>query len=252
MKIDYDIWLSNEFGYDVFRITMSAQNESMSVPEVLSDAFFKSSQGRSAFFFAKVPTESVDQVQLLASLGFDVVDVNVTFERKPAKVAQQEEGRALVLRDVLPEDHKAVLDIASACFRYSRFHLDPKIPDGIANRIKRSWVHGYTQKTRGERMLVGLLDGSPVGFLAVLKTVGQDRSARVVDLIGVANDNKRRGIGTDLMSFFINEYSGKCDLLQAGTQAANISSIRLYETSGFRISSTAYVLHGHMRNGEFQ
>jgi ribosomal protein S18 acetylase RimI-like enzyme len=149
----------------------------------------------------------------------------------------------VVVQDILPAYYDAVLRIAASSFVYSRFHLDPAIPKETAHKVKRAWVNSYIHKMRGERLLVALLDGKPVGFLAVLAT---PEPGRVIDLIGVDRAYQGRGVGRALVSFFIADSADRYPLLRVGTQVANVPSMRLYESLGFRIDETAYVLHAHV------
>jgi dTDP-4-amino-4,6-dideoxy-D-galactose acyltransferase len=237
MKIDADSWMTTVFGYDVFRVA----------PEGIDTAVVRQHQrareGRRAFYYAKVPTARVDQVQALASLGFGVVDVNVTFERLPGDDVDQP---TVVVRDATPKDRDALLDIAENCFVYSRFHLDPQVPNRIANAVKREWVDSYLHGRRGEKVRVAEDVGRPVGFLAVLAAKCHGKDARVIDLVGVAGDCQGRGVGKSLVSAFVRERAPGCALLRVGTQAANIPSMRLYERCGFRVAETTYVLHAHV------
>jgi ribosomal protein S18 acetylase RimI-like enzyme len=138
------------------------------------------------------------------------------------------------------------VEIAGTCFRYSRFHLDPRVPREIADRIKREWIRNYATKRRGERLLVASLEGRPAGFLAVLASESGGQRIRTIDLVGVAAWAQRRGVGRALVEAFIAASRGVCDVMQVGTQAANIPSMRLYETTGFCMSRSQYVLHGHV------
>src|SRR5262245_66316377 len=104
MKIDPDPWLASVFWHDVFRV----------VPEGTDTAslqhHLRAREGRAAFYYAKVATARIDQVQALARLGFGVVDVNVTFEREPGT---ELDGPTLPVRDARREDHARLLDIAA-------------------------------------------------------------------------------------------------------------------------------------------
>jgi ribosomal protein S18 acetylase RimI-like enzyme len=149
-----------------------------------------------------------------------------------------------------PAAHAGVLDIARHCFTYSRFHLDPFLTREQANQIKTEWVRNYLLGRRGEQLLVAESDGVPVGFLAVLAAEAKGRSCRVIDLIGVSAAHQGRGVGESLISHFIQDSAGRCDLLRVGTQVANTAAARLYERCGFRLGESAYVLHAHVDNGK--
>lgn len=249
MNLQPDEWLAGVFGYDVFKASLPAQagDELLSLP---TDMLLTVAAGRPAFFYAKVPTNRVDHVRALNRLGFYVVDGNVTFERRPDPRIEEARSAAISIRDVAPVEHEAVLDIAVSCFVYTRFHLDPRVPLATANAVKREWINSYLHRRRGERLLVASAGNGPVGFLAVLRHIADGKTIYVIDLIGVAKTHQGQGVGKSLTDYFINDYAGKCDCLRVGTQVANVRSMRLYETCGFRVADSAYVLHAHVRDGK--
>lgn len=236
MKVEADPWMAKVFGHDVFRVAPEGTDTTALRHHL------RAREGRTAFYCAKVATDRIDQVQALAALGFGVVDVNVTFEREPGDGC----GPTTPVRDAVQSDREPLLRIAESCFVYSRFHLDPRVPDRVANAVKREWVDSYLHGRRGECLLVAEHDGSPVGFLAVLAAKSHGRDARVIDLVGVDRTVQGRGVGKSLVQEFVCSQPAGCELLRVGTQAANVPSMRLYERCGFRVAETAYVLHAHV------
>jgi ribosomal protein S18 acetylase RimI-like enzyme len=241
MKVEPDDWLAGIFGYDVFRLSLAADESTVSPA-----AIFASPAPR-AFYYAKVPVANVGQAGALTAMGFRVVDTNVLFERAPDP--QLPAASALAVREAEPEEREAVLAIAATCFVYSRFHLDPQVPAATANAVKREWVANYFRKQRGERLLVAVSGGQPVGFLALLALSGPARVG-VIDLVGVDRAWQKRGVGRRLVEHLVHESPPRYDHLRVGTQIANLPSIRLYEACGFRAAGAEYVLHAHTREGQ--
>lgn len=239
MKFVPDAWLSDLFGYEVFRASFDS-DEIPGTRKIFADVNFPNR----AFYYAKVPVESVAQATALANAGFRNVDVNVVFEREPAR--QPSSDGEILVRDFQLADQTATLEIAHTAFVYSRFHLDPFIPNELANRIKREWVANYIRKQRGERLLVAEVDGEIAGFLALLET--PDHTC-AIDLIGVANNMQGRGVGRSMVQYHVHEAVGKYPRLMVGTQIANIPSMRLYENCSYHILSAAYVYHAHVKEG---
>lgn len=227
MGIREDRWLSERFGRPVF--TVEGADEGLPAHMV--------AQPR-ASYQAKVPAAHVETVRRLTAAGLYVVDANVTLDRAPEVVPAVdgwEVGAAA------PEHEPDVLEIAATAFRYSRFHLDPLVPDEVANRIKRDWAESYFRSTRGSGMLVAVRGGQAVGFLAVLAGEG----VRTIDLIAVAGGTRSEGAATALTARFLSDSAGACERVEVGTQLANVPATRLYERLGFTVARTAYVLHGH-------
>lgn len=217
-----DGWLSEVFGYPVYAVD-EAPAEAPPAP---------------AFLYAKVPVADVARVRRLGAAGFSVVDTNVTLAFDACDNLSQANDAVGVVR---PEERDAVLDVAGSCFRTSRFHLDPAIPDELADRVKRAWVASYFDGSRGLELLVARDGERPVGFLAVLET---EDGARAIDLVGVARAAQGRGFGRALVAEFVRRHAGR-ELL-VGTQVANVRSLELYRRAGFGIVRASYVLHRHV------
>jgi GNAT superfamily N-acetyltransferase len=189
------------------------------------------------FYWAKVGVDDVARVNELEGAGFRVVDVNVTLTRGASPATHIAGGVEVARR----EHHEALAEIAGSCFRTSRFHLDPEIADDRADDVKREWIRSYSRGERGVELLAALDGDRPVGFLAVLES----GRARVIDLVGVARDAQRRGVGSALVAAFVERHAPHADELRVGTQIANVPSLHLYAAHGFLVDSASYVLHRH-------
>lgn len=248
LNLQPDPWLAAIFGCPVFKLSVLDTDDPSSLS--LIPQHEPSFAAESAFCYTKVPTRRMDQVRALADVGFAVVDVNVVFERNVLPEPDWPTGATITVREIQPHEHTSVLEIAASCFIYSRFHMDPQIPSHVANRIKGDWIEAYVRKQRGERLLVAVFDGKPVGFLAELRTVIEGSTVGVIDLIGVDQRYKRQGIARSLMAHFIRDSARRINRLRVGTQVANVPSIRLYEKCGFQMAEALYVLHAHVRGGK--
>jgi ribosomal protein S18 acetylase RimI-like enzyme len=203
-----------------------------------------------AFYYAKIPVSDVATVAELEGAGLAVVDVQVTLISTGAVLPLPSPDVS-----VDPVDSStafSVLNIAESCFRYSRFHLDPLVNRETANRIKRAWIESYINGHRGEVLLVAAIAGRPAGFLAVLASNFNNQCVYHIDLVGVAPQFQRRGVGRALVRAFMLYAAGRAERLQVGTQIANTPSLRLYQRCGFGIGSAAYVLHGHTVSNGFR
>jgi ribosomal protein S18 acetylase RimI-like enzyme len=221
-----DGWLTEVMDRPVFRVDGSGSTADL--------AAHLASQRR-AFYFVKVATDRVADVAALGQLGFYVVDTNVTFELAREVVPRT----ALDVSPLRDGDADEVLAIAGSAFRYSRFHLDPRVGDELAHHVKREWIRNYVLGKRGAGLLVARDGGRPVGFLAHLVAHG----TAVIDLIAVATAAHGKGAGSALTAAFVQHYAGMPRIV--GTQVANVPSIRLYTKLGFVLSRSQYVLHLH-------
>jgi ribosomal protein S18 acetylase RimI-like enzyme len=218
-----DGWLSDVLGFAVYATDAAGEGPG-------DDA--------RSLTYARVDVAETEAVARLTSQGFAVVDVNLTFAHRGDRRTVSSDVFAAPAR---AEQAGALVDIAGRCFRFSRFHLDPRLPGELADRIKREWIRSYVEGRRGVELLAAVDDDAPVGFLAVLES----GDARIIDLVGVAPEAQGRGAGRALVSTFVERHSAPGRELRVGTQAANVPSIRLYESLGFSLVAAAYVLHLH-------
>lgn len=186
-----------------------------------------------SFAQARVGVDEVATVAALENAGFRVVDVTVTMVGTSC-------GRPVTagveVSEATPEDLPDLLDIAENHYGVSRFHLDPLVPDGVADRIKRDWLEAYVDRTRGDCLLAARRDGRAIGFLA---QISQPDRTEIIDLIAVHTAQRGAGAGAAL----IGELAGR--RIQAGTQASNLGALRFYGRLGFEPAAAAYVLHLH-------
>ncbi|MFA6316466.1 MAG: GNAT family N-acetyltransferase [Elusimicrobiota bacterium] len=246
LSVMEDKWLSGLFGHGAFRLAAGDSWEGLSERNLR--ALAEHEKGREqAFYYGKVPTNSAGAVRLLNSAGYFTVDVNVTFNRDPNLPPLPPPDCGIVRVSADGPEARACVEIAGSCFRYSRFHLDPLVAPALARRVKAEWIENYVRGRRGDGLYAALADGKPAGFLAVIASEEAGKKVFVIDLVGVAASAQGKGIGRSLTRFFINEFRGRCDDLRVGTQAANIPSMRLYESCGFKVFQTAYVLHKHLK-----
>lgn len=237
-----DEWLSAICGRACFRVSaLAAQAQNM------EDLLLAGAAKGEAFYYSRLPLEQIDTATRMVRQGFRIVDTALTLEHPASHSISVLPIPDISVSVAQPEQAAAAADIAARSFRYSRFHLDPLFSQDIANRIKQAWIESYIRGTRGEVLYTSGYNGATEGFLATL--LADNGETAVIDLIGVAPQSARRGIGLALVQHFIATWKNKTSCLRVGTQAANIPSLRLYEACGFRMASAAHVLHAHVQHG---
>jgi ribosomal protein S18 acetylase RimI-like enzyme len=198
------------------------------------------------FITVKLPAHDVAALGELEAIGFRVVDAALTFSAA-AVGPQAADPRVRAARR---GDRERVAELAGRAFRFSRFHLDPAIPRALADRVKQSWAANFFAGARGDAMVVAEQDGAILGFLQLLHGAS---SGFVIDLIAVAPEAARQGLARAMIGFAAAQgVNGAAPSgWRVGTQAANIASVRLYESLGFRLEHAQFVLHHHGRGGPY-
>jgi ribosomal protein S18 acetylase RimI-like enzyme len=197
------------------------------------------------FVTAKASATDVNAIRHLEDVGFRVVDTALTFDADELR-ERAATASGYAIRWARPADRAGVIALAGHAFRFSRFHLDPMLPNAIADGIKAAWAGNFFNGLRGDAMVVAEDAGVIVAFLQLLRS---NDGGMVIDLIAVAPEAARRGIASAMIALAWRE--GVPSSLRVGTQAANIASCRLYESLGMRLREAAVVLHHHGTGGSY-
>ncbi|ULA68716.1 MAG: GNAT family N-acetyltransferase [Nitrospira sp.] len=234
VSIAPDPWLATIMNREVHRVTgMWDESDRSTARQKLRELIL-----RPGFAFAKVATQDVRTSHELEEYGFRIVDTALTLETRGLSTGGTVSAR---VRKAIPEDASAVVNIARQSFRFSRFHLDPDIPPGLANEIKARWAGNFFSRQRGDHMVVAEQDGRVVGFLQLIAAAD---SVLVIDLIAVQPDARGMGLAAGMIEF-ANQACGRPRMVRAGTQSANLPSLALYHKLGFQVVSTSHMFHLH-------
>lgn len=232
-SIEQDLWLSKMLGKPAYRIV--GQVFKVGAADLVAAG---------SFFEARVDVADPEGLAHLQGLGFAVVDCNLTLER-PAEGAVLNgllDASSPKIRFATVEDERGVRELARESFEYNRFRRDPRIPNEIANKIKEEWVANFFAGVRGDWMVVAEDETGIVGFIQLMS---RDSDILLIDLVAVASHRQRRGIARLMTSFALQNCMEQRVRMQVGTQLSNRSSLRLYESMGFKVSDVVYLLHLH-------
>lgn len=235
-----DVWLTQTVSFPCYRLNRWGAGGDLG-----EDAIRLAGNGKS-FFYSKFPTYDVAAGAHVVRAGFTIVDTNITLDWKGRSF---QTNPSVIVDEAQVVQFKPLQDIAACCFQYSRFHLDPLFPNELANLIKRRWIENYCNRTRGSALYAARVGDSVVGFLAVLVPNDGNENMAVIDLVGVAPEYQRQGVGAALVRYFVDSWAGRVEKLRVGTQIANIASLKLYQRCGFELAESSYVFHGHYFDG---
>lgn len=198
---------------------------------------------RATFVSCRISADFVIARQALLSAGFDLIECYLDFVLPEIGVDRHPDP-SIRIRQAVESDVVVLAGIGSRSFRYSRFHTDPQIPKVVADQSRREWVvnafHG-----RADYVLVVDRGRGPEGFVAARITRDEVR----LDLMAVDISSQRQGLGAALVEAFLVEGASRgITTARVGTQANNVSSVRLYETKRFRLDRAYYSFHLHTGN----
>jgi GNAT superfamily N-acetyltransferase len=198
---------------------------------------------RGSFFYTKVDCSNVSRLRVFENSGFKIIEENITLGKKGGDSNLHEPFRRrqqYKIRWAQDDDRNFVEDIAKKNFSHDRFHQDPKIDNSLADEIKRQWAGNFFSGKRGDAMIVATVNNRPVAFLLLLLA----KKLSVIDLIAVSKEHRKKGLSKQMIGYALQNLSDR-NRWTVGTQSTNVPSVKLYESMGFQIIDSQYVLHRH-------
>ncbi|WP_082233170.1 GNAT family N-acetyltransferase [Halobacillus massiliensis] len=216
-------WDVRNFNIDTYEV-MSMEEEALAQTDE-----------REGHFTIKI--DPLSNSKLLVEHGFYYVDTLIEPVCKRDKLLSVEQEGISIEEEF---DRNIILEIAEETFHHGRFHRDFNIPDEQADKRYMNW----TRDLMDQNQVYGLnFHGETMGFFGFEKN-------RVL-LLGM--DRRYRGKG--LAKGFLSKACQK-QLLNSGHEelitsisAANVASLNLFYSLGFRLRKTIDVYHKLNRLG---
>ncbi|TQS70583.1 GNAT family N-acetyltransferase [Ornithinibacillus gellani] len=209
-------WDKRTFLIDTYELT-AANDEALAVADSLEGHF-------------TVKVDPLMDTDALRRHGFYYTDslIEPVCSRSDLRVFEQK-------GIMLSQDYNraAILEIAEEVFVHGRFHRDSYIPNTLANERYMRWVEDLLD----EKHIYALLyNGTLVGFYAF-------REDQVL-LLGIKKEFQGKGLAKPFTSQgcfeqFKNDYKE----LKTSISAANVASLNLFYSLGFRLRKTVDVYH---------
>jgi ribosomal protein S18 acetylase RimI-like enzyme len=184
---------------------------------------------------ARVPMSSHGFTQMLERSGFLYVGGLVTLRMDLRAQAFHAPSKAVgvSIRDAGKRDMAPLTLIAREAFREGRFHHEPGLKAGAAQKIYGTWAKNMLNYADEVRVAAGK---SQLGFVSLKKDPENKRLW--IDLIAVAPQAQSQGIGA-----LLAVESWKAALRQKGwdlavkTEPENLGALRFYLKNGFTLES---------------
>lgn len=197
---------------------------------------------------ARCDSRDLPTVQALESAGFELVDAILKFALRDEEwggMAPLPPG--VLLRDAVAADTPALQELAARGFIFDRFHNDPALPAGVADRVHAAWLTNAVAGRTADGVLVAEVDGRPAGFfiLALDHAAGRHFDCPIGTLVLITVDVavRRRGVAQALSQGAVEWLRARgARRFEVGTQLANVPAANVYLRSGFRLVNTSVSL----------
>jgi dTDP-4-amino-4,6-dideoxy-D-galactose acyltransferase len=240
-------WDSEFFGFPIGRVTQPKASDS------LADALARADAEGVRCLYYLVSADDPAALHEALRHGFQPYDIRVELERQligpgePSAPAPSASSSApasppsdpVAVREAELADEPVLAELAMQTITATRFTLDHHFPRERIPHLYAAWVRRGLRSAAARRVLIA---DPAAGFLVC--GLAHEDSIGSIELVGVASQFARRGIGPVLMhkAHAIMREAG-CHDARVVTQGRNIAAQRLYQGLGYRTRAVAWWLH---------
>ena len=171
---------------------------------------------------------------------FRFVDVRMTLDFRVGAFGDGGGSARFKVRDACEADIPGLRKLARDSHRDTRFYYDGNFSDAECDRLYEEWIE---KSVRGwaDQVFVAEESGELCGYLTCHR---RDSRSGQIGLVGVSEEARGKGIGTELLSSGIQWFAQKeVENLSVVTQGRNVRAQRFYQRCGFSTRSVEYWFH---------
>lgn len=130
--------------------------------------------------------------------------------------------------------------LALASGIYSRFRMDPRMPQTVFEALYRTWIAKSVAGELAEGVFVARRRETDCGMV----TVASEGERGTIGLIAVAEPERRQGLGGALLRYARQHHTSTGRrVIQVVTQKSNVAACRLYTRTGFQVEKIEAEFH---------
>lgn len=231
-------WDSEFFGFKVGRILAPR----LTVVELENALIALKKEGVTLLYWPSDPLDLQSQDAAQICNGF-LADKKVTYLIESKNIILQSNccKSHLIVDEYTDELPTAELeDLAIQAGIYSRFKIDPRIPDNQFTDLYKLWILNSVNKKMADAVLVARSEDKIIGMV----TVGKKGKRADIGLIAVDASMRGKNVGMALVSA-AQDWALKngFGFAQVVTQGENLAACRLYEKCGYHVDKIENIYH---------
>lgn len=182
-------------------------------------------------------------IALAQQHGFQTIELLQIYEAT-SPLATAATITPLPLERLTEQQRQELIALAGKAFTYSRLYRDPAIPQRIADTFYESLVTSVLSQPQTIGHFLPAEDGGVAGFVIGALESDPSRTA-ILWTIAVRPSLKGKGIGSQLLTHFVNGLIAKGYTVEIGTQTDNHAAKALYEKHRIPITAQLFSFHRH-------
>ncbi len=213
---------------------------------LLDRALSKAREWKIECLMARIDYDQNHLIHLLEENDFRLMDVSVALGLATEKIPldpQKLDGK--LIRPATTEDLPLLKQIARSSFKYSHFHMDPKLSQVRSNELFACWIENDV-KGRADKVLLVEDKGQVAGFVTLNIDPNSEEALGFkigeIDLIAVSADHRGKGLGRQLVLAGLQWLRPQVQYVEARTQLMNHSAINTFVKNQFQLLNSGIFL----------
>jgi dTDP-4-amino-4,6-dideoxy-D-galactose acyltransferase len=195
---------------------------------------------------ARIDANDLPTLHALEREGFEIIDGILTFSLRLPRERILPPASGFEIRHFQRTDLDDVLAIARSAYVFDRFHADPSLTREIADRVTETWVR-CSCSGDADAVILACYAGTLAAYVTcnIHKETSDvlGTTFATIGMVATHSDFRGKGAGTCATIGALNWFQQQgVDVVEVGTQLANVAASRLYESNGFRLTASHLTL----------
>jgi GNAT superfamily N-acetyltransferase len=177
----------------------------------------------------RVDAASFPEIWALGQVGFELMDIGLTFGRQFTRPLEAPTYTDLVVR---PANHRDMEEIVAAMLDHpwgSRYESDPSYRPEDVRALRERWLWN-SFAGRAQLVLIGEIATQPAGYVTCLLDSASKHGE--IELVGTLPRFRGRRVAARIIEHALAWFSTRSEQVTVRTQATNYAAANLYEKSG--------------------
>jgi RimJ/RimL family protein N-acetyltransferase len=204
------------------------------------EAYSKSKQVR--MITASIPAMQVEMSLLLQKAGFHLIDTALSVCYDNLHNFSENSSQRLSLAPVTSAEMSLLVDMAGVSFRHGRYHMDPRLPNTLADQRYKDWLDRCHKPDNPQQILTARFDGTICGFSVVEHKAAEGYLH--LHTIDSKWRGKKLGQGMIIQSLrYLHNLGANC--IDTKISASNLRALNMHARLHGRFITVERLLHWH-------
>ncbi|GJL77306.1 MAG: hypothetical protein NPINA01_02950 [Nitrospinaceae bacterium] len=247
--VAFSQWDSGILGFPIGKLlwfnTLPASEPEVAT-RLLDAALSKAREWKVECLITRIDYKQKNLIHLLENNGFRLMDISVALGMASKKIAlsSPSSGEQLI-RTATIEDLPLLKKIAKTNFRYSHFHMDPRLSQTKSNDLFACWIENDV-KGRADKVFLIEDKGNVAGFVTLNIDPNSQEALGFkigeIDLLVISAEYQGKGLGHALVLAGLEWLRPQVQFVEARTQLMNHLALNTFIKSQFQLLNSGIFL----------